>query len=151
MTRETASQIVNVVMEGILDKQYGVAKHWDFIVAYSNGADIQVKTYNKGWIDTDDPDFGEEDSFRLKPKPPKHWRADYGKTYWCVKLLTSYHCNVYEDKDYRHGIHARCYERGNYFENKKDAQMVAGYINKIFSLLRDGVPASDIEVKQIEK
>lgn len=150
MTRETAKQLINVIEQGLCSKEYGIADHWELIKKFADGAEIQVETYN-GWADVEEPEFEEGYCYRVKPEPSNRWRADCGETYWCVKLLTSFPCNVYEDKDYQQGFHDRCYERGNYFKNKEEAQMVANLINKIFALVRDGVPASDIKFKQIEK
>lgn len=149
MTRETAKQLINVIEQELCEKQHGIAKHWKLIKAFADGANIQIETYS-GWVDVEDPDFQEYFHYRVKPATTR-WRADYDECYWRVKLLSSFPCNVYEDKDYQHGIHDRCYEMGNYFKTEKDAQLVADCINKIFKLIRDGVPASEIEVKQIER
>lgn len=86
----------------------------------------------------------------VKPETPR-WRADFDECYWRVGLFTVFPCSIYAGKDRRNEVYDYSYEMGNYFETEKEAQLVANLINKIFELICDGVPASEIEVKQIEK
>jgi hypothetical protein len=51
------------------EKHVGVALHW------LNGGDIQLQYSGRSWCtlnETDEPDFLEEDNYRIKPKP-KLW------------------------------------------------------------------------------
>lgn len=151
MDRETVKKVVDIIKQGLGEKLPGIVKHLELVKAFSDGANIQVETYN-GWVDTEDPTFEEDRHYRVKPEAPQNrWRADFDECYWRVELFTLFPCSIYVDKDRRTEIPNHSYERGNYFENKKDARLVADCINKIFALLRDSVPASEIEVKQIEK
>lgn len=150
MTREIAKQLVTVIEQGLCEKQHGIAKHWELIKKFADGANIQLETYN-GWIDIEDPDFQQDYCYREKPEPPKRWRADFDECYWRVELFTVFPCSIYAGKDRRTEVSDYSYEMGNYFKNEKDARLVADCINKIFALIRDGVPASEIEVRQIEK
>ncbi len=151
MDRETVKKVVDIIEKDICEKKFGIAKHWEVIKAFAKGANIQVETLG-GWVDEKEPHFYEDCHYRVKPEAPQNrWRADFDECYWRVELFTLFPCSIYVDKDRRTEIPNHSYERGNYFENKKDAQLVANLINKIFAFIRDGVPASEIEVKQIEK
>ncbi len=107
MNREIAKQLVTVIEQGLCEKQYGIAKHWELVKKFADGDNIQVETYN-GWVDTEDPTFEEDCHYRVKPEDPKN-------------------------------------------ETKKDAQLVADCINKIFKLIREGVPVNEIEVCKIDR
>ncbi len=145
MDRETVKKVVDIIEKGICEKKFGIAKHWEVIKAFAKGANIQVETLG-GWVDEKEPHFYEDCHYRVKPETPR-WRAYYGESYWSVKLLSSFPCNVYEDKDYQLRINDLRYEVGNYFKSKEEAQLVADCINKIFEFIREGVPVSEIEVK----
>lgn len=151
MNREIAKQLVTVIEQGLCEKQYGIAKHWELVKKFADGANIQVETYI-GWVDTEDPAFEEDCHYRVKPEDPKNrWRADFDECYWRVELFTLFPCSIYVGKDRRTEIPNHSYERGNYFETKKDAQLVADCINKIFKLIREGVPVNEIEVCKIDR
>lgn len=148
MTKETAKQLINVIEQGLCEKQHGIAKHWELVKKFADGAEIQIETYD-GWVDIKAPGFQEDFCYREKPEPPKRWRADVNKNYWHIAQLVFPH--VKKDIDFRKELSDWRYKMGNYFETEKEAQLVANLINKIFALLRDGVPVSEIEVKQIKK
>ena len=149
MNRETARQLINIVEQGLCSKEYGIADHWELIKKFADGVKIQVETYN-GWTDVEEPDFEEGYCYRVKPEPSNRWRAKEGETYYRVDMLLGKaitnlfkeEFNEFDDENF---------ENGNYFKKYEEAQLVAEKISEIFALIREGVPASEIEVKQIEK
>lgn len=57
-------------------------KHYDVIIAYANGAEIQYLIVDEVWKDTKNPLFYEDVEYRVKPKPKvKKWRW----VMWCAK------------------------------------------------------------------
>lgn len=45
-------------------------KHYDLIMAWANGAEIQYKDYSGKWTDVSTPSWGMGDVYRIKPKRP---------------------------------------------------------------------------------
>jgi len=46
--------------------------HRDLIIAWANGAEIQVMlAWSKGWVDADTPGWDENSIYRIKPKKPE--------------------------------------------------------------------------------
>lgn len=55
-------------------------KHYEEIIAWANGAEIQVQTYEGRWTDTKYPSWNAE-AYRIKPEPKPDVVA-YGKAVW---------------------------------------------------------------------
>lgn len=149
MDRETAKQLINVIEQGLCSKEYGIADHWELIKKFADGAKIQVKTYN-GWTDVEEPEFEEGYSYRVKTEPQKRWRAKEGETYWRADILFGKAVSIPLKEELKE-FDNKSFEECNYFKTEEEVQMIAKKINRIFALVREGVPASEIEVKRIEK
>ncbi len=52
---------------------------------------------------------------------PKRWRAESGETYWHI----NYRCECFEANDYRHSYDDDCYNIGNYFRTRIEAEEMA--------------------------
>jgi len=81
-------------------------KHCDVIIAYANGATIQIKAgSNDNWYDMPDPCFDDTCVYRVKPEP-KPDLVLYAATGWRASML-------------EHGTHATsgCYSKEAYVPN----------------------------------
>ena len=52
-------------------------RHKDVIIAWLNGAEVQIRSNDGQWISEEDPLWNESCNYRVKPKPKlRPWRAD---------------------------------------------------------------------------
>ena len=60
-------------------------KHAFEIMAWANGAEIEYKVHNGGWVALEHPSWDDHNEYRIKPKQPVvRWKCAYKSTngYW---------------------------------------------------------------------
>jgi hypothetical protein len=123
----------------------GVITHWDCVVAYANGAELEYNCGTNKWYSNSSPDFYSETKYRIaKPKPhPVFGYAminapRYGNRYWYINevsrtgedfIVKSY---IWNGGDIDFGSLVR----GNVFATETLAEMQVGWLKERLALVK---------------
>ena len=79
-------------------------KHAELIKAFADGAEIEYKVYNGGWVALEHPSWDDHNEYRIKPKQPVvRWQ-------WAYPTMKGWSATnyFYDDKEILNAIHDGC-------------------------------------------
>lgn len=124
MTREQAKMWATIPRDKLAVIAPGLDKHFDILLAYANGAEVQYKLKDEENWKESTPLFEEYLEYRVKPskaeatKPKGQWKPEHRETYFFLPDLISVKKEIFEPQ---YESDRKNIEIGNFFRTEKEA------------------------------
>lgn len=122
MTREEAKIWVTMPHDKLAVIAPHLAKHFDPLCAFANGAEIEFKDSEDSWVLMEYPSFSENEEYRVKQcteKPAKPWKPKRGEFFFYIDITLRVDEARCACNDFRESL---MFASGNFFETRKEAE-----------------------------